>query len=106
MTAPTTDFPIDSIFRQSLTDVMRERARAIVAFGHDAAADDAKGLEAIGGRAHKFMLIAAERAAGTQERRTLPGARMKAVQAVALGIAFIDAIDREMAREGRDHGNA
>lgn len=104
MTAPTPDFPVDGIFGPSLTDVLRERARAIIAYGHGPAADDAKGLEAIGNLAHAFMLIATERAAGTRERRTLPGARTKAVQAVALGLAFIDAIDREMAREGQHHG--
>lgn len=104
MTAPTIDFPIHGIFGPSLTDVLRERARAIVTYGHDAEADDAKGLEAIGDLARAFMQIPTERATGTPERRTLSGARTKAVQAVALGLAFIDALDRETAREGRDHG--
>lgn len=100
MSAPFPDFPIDSIFGQSLTDVMRERARAIVSFGHDAAADDAIGLHALAARATSFMQIADDRATGAPAARILPAARKKAVQAVAIGLAFIDAIDREMAREG------
>lgn len=104
MSVPLSDFPIDQVITPALgeviAEVMRERARAIVQFGHDAAADDAKGLDAIGGMARAFMQIATERASGPPERRTLPGARVKAVQALALGLAFIDAIDREIAREG------
>jgi len=46
------------------------------------------------------MQIADDRATGGPAARILPAARKKAVQAVAIGLAFIDAIDREMAREG------
>lgn len=100
MSTPLPDFPIDSIFGQSLTDVMRERARAIVAFGHDAEADDAIGLHALAARAASFMQIADDRVTGAPAARTLPAGRKKAVQAVAIGLALIDAIDREIAREG------
>lgn len=99
MSARPPGFPIDAIIGPSLTDVLQERARAVITFGHDAAADDAMGLHALGNKATAFMQIAAERATGPRERRTLPGARKKAVQAVALGLALIDAIDRELDRE-------
>lgn len=104
MSAPSPAFPVDQVFSPALgeiiAEVMRERARAIVEFGHDAASDDARPLPALGDLAAAFIQIASERAAGPAERRILPAARKKAIQGVALGIAFIAAIDREIAREG------
>lgn len=101
MSAPVQSFRIDGIFGQSLTDVMAERVRAVLTFGHDSHADDAAGLHALGAKATAFMRIADDRATGGPDARTLPAARKKAVQAVAIGLAFIDAIDREIAREGQ-----
>lgn len=99
MSAPTPDLPVDAIFGPELAEVIAERARAIAVFGHDAAADDAAGLHAIAAKATAFMQIADDRATGTPERRNLPSAKKKAVQAVALGLALIAAINREIARE-------
>lgn len=104
MSAPVQGFRIDGIFGQSLTDVMAERVRAVLTFGHDAQADDAGGLHALGAKATAFMQIADDRATGGIAARNLPAARKKAVQAVAIGLAFIDAIDREIAREESQHG--
>lgn len=104
MTAPLSSFPVDQVFDPALgeiiAEVMRERARAIVEFGHDAQADDRLPLHILGERAASFLQIAGERAAGPAERRILPAARKKAIQGIAIGIAFIAAIDREIAREG------
>lgn len=103
MSAPAPALPVDAIFGPELAEVLAERARAIAVFGHDAAADDIAGLHAIAAKATAFMQIADDRATGTPERRNLPGAKNKAVQAVALGLALIAAINREIAREN-DHG--
>lgn len=108
MIAPLHGFPLDQVLSPAtfeiLAEVLRERARAIVEFGHDAAADDALPLHALGEKASAFLTIASERAAGPRERRILPGARIKAVQGIAIGLAFLAAIDREIAREGHRHG--
>lgn len=105
MSAPLPAFPVDQVFSPALgeiiAEVMRERARAIVQFGHDATADDKLPLDIIGDRATAFIQIASERAAGPTERRVLPAARKKAIQGIAIAVAFIDAIDREIAREAQ-----
>lgn len=103
MTAPALDFPIADIFGPELAEVMAERARAVAVFGHTAEADDAAGLHALGAKATAFMQIADDRATGTPERRNLKGAKLKAAQGVAVGLAFLAAINREIARE-TDHG--
>lgn len=90
---------VDGLFGASIVDTMRERAIAFIVHGHDAAADDAVGLHALGVKATSFMQIATDRATGTPQRRNLAGARKKAVQATAIGLALIDAIDREIERE-------
>ncbi|PKQ00183.1 MAG: hypothetical protein CVT74_04995 [Alphaproteobacteria bacterium HGW-Alphaproteobacteria-13] len=103
MSAPPNAFPIDQVISPAIVEiiaeVMRERARAIVEFGHDAAADDAQPLHVLGEKAAAFLQIASERAAGSTERRTLPAARKKAIQGIAIGVAFLAAVDREIARE-------
>lgn len=103
MNAPATPFPIALIFGPEVAEVLEERARAVLVFGHDAAADDAIGLHALGIKATSFMQIAADRATGPRERRNLPAAKRKAIQAVGIGLSLIAAIDREIAREN-DHG--
>lgn len=100
MTAPVPALQIDGIFGQGLTDVMAERVRAVLTFGHTAAADDTAGLHALGAKATSFMQIADDRATGAPTARNLTAARKKAVQATAIGLALIDAIDREIIREG------
>jgi hypothetical protein len=102
MSAPTPGLPVDAIFGPELAEVLAERARAIAVFGHDATADDAAGLHAIGAKASAFMQIADDRATGPRERRNLPAAKKKAVQAAALCLALIAAINREIAREGEN----
>ncbi|OHC96414.1 MAG: hypothetical protein A2792_00265 [Sphingomonadales bacterium RIFCSPHIGHO2_01_FULL_65_20] len=99
MTAPADDFPIDTVFGPEIAEVMREWARAIVVFGHDAAADDAVGLHALGAKATAFMQIADDRATGAPQRRNLPAAKKKAVQSLVIGLGFLAAINREIARE-------
>lgn len=63
MTAPLPDFAIDAVISPALSDVLRERARAIITYGHDAAADDALPLHALGEKAAAFLHIASDRAA-------------------------------------------
>ena len=41
---------------------------------------------------------------GTPERRNLPMAKKKAIQAVGIGLSLIAAINREIAREENDRG--
>lgn len=103
MSAPIFDFPIDEVFgpevAELIADVMRERARAIAQYGHSAAADDALGLHALGSKATSFMQIATDRATGSRERRNLKGAKLKAIQAAAIALSLIAAINREIERE-------
>ena len=103
MSTPLPDFPVDQVLSPALVEIMhelmRERARSVMVFGHDAAADDALPLNSIGQKATYFLQIATERAEGPDERRILPAARKKAVQGNIVAVAFIDAIDRELARE-------
>jgi hypothetical protein len=103
MSAPATGLPIDALFGAEVAEVLEERARAVLVYHHDAAADDALGLHALGAKATAFMQIADDRATGTPERRNLPLAKKKAIQAVGIGLSLIAAINREMAREN-DHG--
>lgn len=104
MSAPLNEFPVDEVLTPAMADIflelMRERARAVVKFGHTAESDDKVPLPALGEKAASFLQIATERSAGSAERRILPGARMKAVQGIIVALSFIDAIDREIAREG------
>lgn len=106
MSARVPDFPVDEVLSPALVEIflelMRERARSVVVFGHDAKADDKIPLPALGERATAFLQIAAERTIGSRERRILPAARKKALQGIIVAIGFIDAIDREIAREGAD----
>ena len=108
MSVPLSDFPVDQVFGPALgeiiAEVMRERARAIVEFGHDAEADDKLPLHILGEKSAAFLQIASERAAGPAERRILPAARKKAIQGIAIGIAFLAAVDREIARDSTPEG--
>lgn len=104
MSAPANGFPIDLLFGPEVAEVLEERARAVLVYGHDAAADDAIGLHALGAKATAFMQIADDRATGTPERRNLPLAKKKAIQAVGIGLSLIAAINREIAKEAENHG--
>lgn len=106
MSASLSDFPVDEVLTPAMSEIflelMRERARAVVQFGHNAEADDKVPLPALGEKAAAFLQIATERSAGSAERRILPAAKKKAVQGIIVAIAFIDAINREIAREGAE----
>lgn len=105
MSAPLSDFPVDEVLTPAMADIflelMRERARAVVQYGHTAEADDKVPLPALGEKAAAFLQIASERTIGSRERRLLPAARKKALQGIIVAIGLIDAIDREIAREAQ-----
>jgi hypothetical protein len=104
VSSPAHGFPVDLLFGPEVAEVLEERARAVLVYGHDAAADDALGLHALGAKATAFMQIADDRATGTPERRNLPAAKKKAIQAVGIGLSLIAAINREIAKEAANHG--
>lgn len=79
----------------ALIDIGDERSRQ-VSFGHDDNADAALHIAALPIKAREFLIIAIDRMTCARDRRDLPRARRKLVQAGALVAAAIDRLDREL----------
>lgn len=83
---------------RALADAITERLRQVETFGHTAERDDAAEYRAMACRAQSYTRDMVENLSLSEATDSLRTARAKGIRAIALHLALLDKIDRELDR--------
>jgi hypothetical protein len=90
---PLLDELLNAAQGPAIRDVVEMRTQQIARYGHTREADADLPLDQLPREAAQRIQTAVERIRATEERRSLPGARVALVRAAAMCLAAVDRLD-------------